>query len=98
LDKHIFPWQTFFLKGLSEIVSSSIQVIIIYSTDQSFSTTSARRVGWLFVKLFEKYTKVQTVHYEYFQYLAIHMYVSCMTVVHEERKAEKQWSRYLELC
>ena len=30
--------------------------------------------------VFEKYTKVQTVSYEYFQY--------------EETKAEKHWSRY----
>jgi len=48
----------------------------------------------LFVKLFEKYTKVQTVCYEYFQYLVVCMYVSRMKVVHEKMKAEKHWSRY----
>jgi len=47
------------------------------------------RVGWLFVKLFEKYIKVQTVCYEYFQYHTVCMYVSCMKVVHEETKAKR---------
>jgi len=58
---HIFPWKTCIFRGHLTLELSCIWVNRVQSLDQSFSTTGVQRVGWLFVKLFEKYTKIQTI-------------------------------------
>jgi len=89
LDKHISLGRHVFFRGHLTLESSCIWVNRVESLDQSFSTTGVWRVGWLFVKLFEKYTKVQTVCYEYFQYLRVGMYVSCMKLYMRKQRLKR---------